>query len=142
MQFYTKKRKTPVINIISLIDIFCILLIFSLVTTTFKKNEPVVQIDLPESATAKVVTEKRVEPIVITATKEQKLAIAGQPIAITDLAAKLKELKPNTPQGFVLKADKGVTLEFFVKITDASTEAGIGNLNLQTDQSPKPPNIP
>lgn len=138
MQFYTKKRKTPIINIISLIDIFCILLIFSLATTTFRKKEPVVEIALPESASGKEVPQKTVEPILITATKDQKLTIAGEPILIADLAAKLKELKPTSPQGFVLKADKGITLEFFVKITDASTQAGIENLNLQTDDIKTP----
>lgn len=139
MQFYTKKRRTPIINIISLIDIFCILLIFSLATTTFKKSEPVVQIDLPESASAKETTEKRVEPVVITATKDLSLTIDGQSVPITGLGAKLKELKPNTPQGFVLKADKGVPLGFFVKVLDASREAGIDNLNLQTDEVKTPP---
>jgi len=141
MQFYTKKRKTPIINIISLIDIFCILLIFSLVTTTFRKNEPVVQIDLPDSSSAKVVEEKRVEPIAITATKDLKLTVDGKAADISQLAAQLKELKPNSPQGFVLKADKDVPVGFFVKILDASKEAGIENLNLQTDV-PKPPTNP
>jgi biopolymer transport protein ExbD len=141
MQFYTKKRKQPIINIISLIDIFCILLIFSLVTTTFRKNEPVVQIDLPNSASAKVVPAKTVEPVVITANKELNLTIAGQTIPITELSAKLKELQPKTPQGFVLKMDKSVPIEFFVKVLDASKEAGIENLNLQTDEA-KPPVVP
>jgi biopolymer transport protein ExbD len=139
MQFYTKKRKTPIINIISLIDIFCILLIFSLVTTTFKKSEPVVQIDLPESATGKETTEKRVEPVTITATKDLSLTIGGKPITIETLSGMLKEMKPDTPQGFVLKADKGVPLGFFVKILDASKAAGIDNLNLQTDEAKTPP---
>jgi biopolymer transport protein ExbD len=49
MAFYTKVKRPPVINIISLIDILCILLIFFVVTTEFKKNEAQVQIQLPES---------------------------------------------------------------------------------------------
>lgn len=139
MQFYTKKRKVPIINIISLIDIFCILLIFSLATTTFKKSEPVVQIDLPESASGKEVEQKTTAPVVITVTKDQKIVIQGSPLEISALASRLKELKSQTPQGFVLKADKGIPLGFFVKVLDASKEAGIDNLNLQTEEAKTSP---
>ncbi len=52
MRFYTRKRRAPSIIIVSLIDILAILLIFFIVTTTFRKNQPQLQINLPESKTA------------------------------------------------------------------------------------------
>ena len=39
MNFYTKKRRMPQVIIVSLIDIFAILLIFVIVTTTFKGKQ-------------------------------------------------------------------------------------------------------
>ena len=48
MRFYTKRRKMPSITIVSLIDILAILLIFFIVTTTFKDKLPQLQINLPE----------------------------------------------------------------------------------------------
>ena len=39
MNFYPKRRRVPQIMIVSLIDIFAILLIFVIVTTTFKVPE-------------------------------------------------------------------------------------------------------
>src|SRR4051812_7717133 len=53
MNFYKRKRRMPTVIIVSLIDIFAILLIFVIVTTTFKRTQPAVIIKLPESSTAK-----------------------------------------------------------------------------------------
>ena len=53
MKFAVRKRRAPVIIIVSLVDILIILLIFFVVSTTFKKDQPEVQINLPESKTAK-----------------------------------------------------------------------------------------
>src|SRR5438552_16932643 len=53
MKFSVRKRRAPVIIIVSLVDILIILLIFFVVSTTFKKDQPDVQINLPESKTAK-----------------------------------------------------------------------------------------
>ncbi len=53
MKFAVRKRRAPVIIIVSLVDILIILLIFFVVSTSFKKDQPEVQINLPESKTAK-----------------------------------------------------------------------------------------
>ena len=52
MNFYQRKRRMPAVIIVSLIDIFAILLIFVIVTSTFKRPQPAVTIKLPESTTA------------------------------------------------------------------------------------------
>ena len=52
MKFAVRKRRAPSIIIVSLVDILTILLIFFVVSTTFKKDQPEVQINLPESKTA------------------------------------------------------------------------------------------
>lgn len=40
MQFYTRKRRAPFINIVSLVDILAILLIFSLSPRISEKTNP------------------------------------------------------------------------------------------------------
>ena len=52
MKIAVRKRRAPSIIIVSLVDILTILLIFFVVSTTFKKDQPEVQINLPESQTA------------------------------------------------------------------------------------------
>ena len=46
MKFAVRKRRAPSIIIVSLVDILTILLIFFVVSTTFKKDQPEVQINL------------------------------------------------------------------------------------------------
>ena len=55
MRFYTRKKRSPQLIIVSLIDILAILLIFFIVSTTFRKEQPRLQINLPESQSAEVV---------------------------------------------------------------------------------------
>src|SRR4029078_1965544 len=52
MNFSVRNRRAPAILIVSLVAILIILLIFFGVSTTFKKDQPEVQINLPESKTA------------------------------------------------------------------------------------------
>lgn len=133
MQFYTRKRRPPAINIVSLIDILCILLIFFIVTTTFRKEEPEVKIDLPRSTQAQE-TDRADDPFVLYVSKEGKIFLRDQEIPLTDLASQLRQLRARKPsQDFVLRADEGVPLGLFVGILDASKEAGIENLGLTTE---------
>ena len=65
MQFYTRKRRNLFVNVVSLIDILAILLIFFIVTTTFRKKQPQVQINLPDSKEAETSSAPSTEPVVL-----------------------------------------------------------------------------
>ena len=52
MKIAVRKRRAPSIIIVSLVDILTILLIFFVVSTTFKRDQPEVQINLPDSKTS------------------------------------------------------------------------------------------
>ncbi|MDR1305174.1 MAG: biopolymer transporter ExbD [Verrucomicrobiales bacterium] len=141
MQFYTKRRRMPVINVVSLIDVFCLLLIFYIVTTTFKKAEPAVQIRVPESAAAQAETPAR-EPVVIYATKAQELYLGEEKIPLARLGEALKARKAQAAAGFSLKADTDVPLGFFVKVMDAAKQAGITDLSMYTEEPQASPAAP
>ena len=51
MDFQQEQTESPEINLAPLIDVVFILLIFFMVTTTFKENESEIQINLPEATT-------------------------------------------------------------------------------------------
>ncbi|MFZ5806082.1 MAG: ExbD/TolR family protein [Verrucomicrobiota bacterium] len=135
MQFYTRRKRIPTINIVSLIDVMTILLIFFVVTTTFKKDQPKVQIDLPESTKAEKSLKKN-EPVTIYVSKDEKISVgAEQNVPLENLARILKAKKSTMQEPlFALEADKEVPLGFFVKVLDASKEAGIENLSLHTKE--------
>jgi len=135
MRFYTKQRRSPVINVVSMIDILCILLIFFIVTSTFKKVEPQVNIKLPESTTGKKEDQAQ-KPIIIYATKTQRVYVGDQEIPLSTLTSILKaELAREPSAFFALKADTEIPLGFFVKVTDAAKQAGVTNLTMYTQEA-------
>lgn len=135
MNFYIRKKRPLVINVVSLIDILILLLIFFIVTTTFKKADTQLQINLPQSATGKK-GEGNDTLVLVYATKDQKVLVGDQATKLEMLVEVLKNKKVSSPQAsFALKADKDVPLGFFVKVLDASTQAGIPNISLFTEET-------
>jgi biopolymer transport protein ExbD len=126
--FYTRKRRAPVVIIVSLIDILAILLIFFIVTTTFKQNLPQLKIALPESKTA-AAAELPQEPAILEVKDEQTLQLDGRPVTLEGLAAALREQNEAQPdRGIALQADEAVPFRVIVRVIDALREAGIRNL--------------
>jgi biopolymer transport protein ExbD len=129
MRFYVKRRKTPQIIIVSLIDIFAILLIFFIVTTTFKTAQSQLSINLPEAKTANQGNSTQ-EPLVLAITPDEKLYLGDKQLASVDeLAAQLKDHQEKSPnQPVAMSASKEVSFGFLVQVLDALKQAGIKNL--------------
>jgi len=109
-----------------MIDILVILLIFFIATTTFRgKPKTHLKISLPES---QAIGASAAQPEVrtsITITKEQKLFLDGEPVAVEKLAEKLTALKQSKPAAKLeLEADTGAALGVLVKVWDALRAAG------------------
>ncbi|MEM6885218.1 MAG: biopolymer transporter ExbD [Verrucomicrobiota bacterium] len=139
MQFYSRPKRPLSINIVSMIDILSILLIFFIVTTTFKKEEPRVEINLPESTTAQ--EESAVDdPTVIFITKDNQIFIGNSETTLKMFPKELEALIAKNPQiKFTLEADEEIQLGFFVKIMDAAKEAGLNDLSLNTRKPEEAP---
>ena len=134
MTFYRRKRRMPQVIIVSLIDIFAILLIFVIVTTTFKRAQPVVTIKLPESKSA-VVAAKSDEPVVLSISPDEQLFLDQKPVALDALKAALAPLLERTPPPpLALKADTKVSYGFLIKVLDALRDAGVkGSMSAFTE---------
>ena len=135
MNFHPRKRRMPQVIIVSLIDIFAILLIFVIVTTTFKTAQPQVTIKLPESKSA-VSNEKAPELGVLSISEKEEIFLDANPVALEDLARAVAQRLTDKPkQGLAMRADERVTYGFLIKVLDALKEAGVkGNLSAFTDR--------
>jgi len=135
MKFYARPRRTPQVIIVSLIDIFAILLIFVIVTTTFKKLQPEVTIKLPESKSA-VSADSSEEPVVLSVTDDEEIFLDAKKVSLDELTAAVQKLiaekgRPN----LAMKADKKVSYGFLIQVLDALKEAGVkGNLSAFTER--------
>jgi biopolymer transport protein ExbD len=129
MKFYTKRRRTPQVIIVSLIDIFAILLIFVIVTTTFKKAQPQVTIKLPESKSA-VASDKASEPTVLSISASEEIFLGEKKVALEELAPSVAALIAGDARlSLAMSADERVSYGFLIKVLDALKEAGVkGNL--------------
>ena len=117
----------------TLIDILAILLIFFIVTTTFKQKESLVKVNLPTSSemNAEVTDEVRT---VLSLSKDGGIALGDQVVSQEDLSKTLLEFKQANPEAKLeLKADEGAPLGSMVGVWDAATKAGleIGDLPLR-----------
>ncbi|HUE96171.1 MAG TPA: biopolymer transporter ExbD [Longimicrobiaceae bacterium] len=124
MQFYTRKRANPVVPIVSLIDILAILLIFFIVTTTFKERKALLAIDLPATKSLVSAMESR-ERLTIAVTRDSEIYLDTEPVKLEDLEGILGMLKAESDRAKLeLKADETVELGLLVRIWDAITGAG------------------
>jgi biopolymer transport protein ExbD len=129
MKFFTKKRRTPVPVILPLIDILAILLIFFIVTTTFKKNLPQLVINLPDSRTAVEAPALEQEPVVLRVKGEQEITLDDQPVTLEGLPEALRRTTQEQPgRQIAMQADREAAFGVVVQILDALKEAGIKNI--------------
>jgi biopolymer transport protein ExbD len=129
MRFYTRKRRSPSIIIVSLIDILAILLIFFIVTTTFRKNQPQLQINLPESKTAEQTPAEKQEPAVLRVKSAEQISLDEKPVTLETLAEALKSLRTQAPsRPIAMQADREAPFGVIVKVLDALRDAGIRNI--------------
>jgi len=134
MRFYVKHKRTPQIIIVSLIDIFAMLLIFFIVTTTFKTAQSALSINLPESKTASQ-SNNPTQPVVLAITSQEEIFLGDRQLSIEDLAPALKELQEKDPKRpLAMSASKDVSFGFLVQILDSLKQAGIKNLPTFTQQ--------
>ena len=126
MRFYTRKRRAPSIIIVSLIDILAILLIFFIVTTTFRKNQPQLQINLPESKSAEQAPAEKDEPVVLSVKNADEISLDGKPVTLDLLADALKTVRAQAPaRPIAMQADREAPFGVVVKVLDALKDAGI-----------------
>ncbi|CAN5645276.1 biopolymer transporter ExbD [soil metagenome] len=127
MKIAVKKRRAPSIIIVSLVDIFTILLIFFVVSTTFKREQPEVQINLPESQTASSAPAER-EHAIVSVSETDEVSLDGKPLPVEDLQRAITELPANRKSALALQADRKASFGTIIKVMDALKLAGVTNL--------------
>jgi biopolymer transport protein ExbD len=138
MTFYTRKRRAPSVIIVSLIDILAILLMFFIVTTTFQRNQPQLQINLPESKSAEQAPAENNRPLVLRIKSADQITLDDKPVTLEALADAIKSLREKTPaRPIAMQADREAPFGVVVKALDALRDAGIKNIPAFTQPEEK-----
>jgi len=127
MNFAVRKRRAPLIIIVSLVDILIILLIFFVVSTTFKKDQPEVQINLPESKTAQK-RPSELEHAIVSIDQNDEIKLDGRAISVDELETAVRDLPEARKSTLALEADRKASFGTIIKIMDALKVGGVRNL--------------
>ncbi|MDQ6810124.1 MAG: biopolymer transporter ExbD [Verrucomicrobiota bacterium] len=127
MKIAVRKRRAPSIIIVSLVDILTILLIFFVVSTTFKKDQPEVQINLPESKTS-TKAPAETEHAIVSVDQNDDVKLDGKTIGVEQLEGAVRELAATRRSTIALQADKKASFGMIIKVMDALKLAGVKNL--------------
>ena len=133
MNFAVRKRRAPLIIIVSLVDILIILLIFFVVSTTFKKDQPEVKINLPESKTAKKLPAE-LEHVIVSIDQNDEIKLDGRAMGVEELENAVRDLPEARRATLALQADKKASFGTIIKVMDALKLAGVRNLPAFTNE--------
>lgn len=130
------------INITPLTDVFLVLLIIFMVTSTAlveteKASRSGVKVTLPKSQTAGPVTKRRTDPI-LTITKNNELFVFNKKVAPDQLEAELKKAFAEVGSDTLLiRGDKNVYLGAAVDIMSVARRSGAAHIAILTQAEEK-----
>jgi len=136
MRFHEKKRtRTPAVIIVSLIDVLLVVLIFLMVTTTAKKMEPSLKLNLPVSKEAKPGPSEVKPFVILVATNFPFFFIGERATTIDKLQSELTDAVKKDPGLKVsVRADRNAPFGEIVKIIDATKVAQVGSLDFTMEK--------
>ena len=144
MRFLVRKRRSaPVIIIVALIDVLIVLVIFLLVTTTFKQ-QPALNLTLPESTSAVKSGASENPPLLVSMDKDGALrfGLDKTPVTLEDLQGRLTEgaekarSEKHDPK-MVIMADQATPWSKIVSVMDAGAKAKIKSISAVTKANGK-----
>ncbi len=120
------------ITVIPLIDLFMVILVFFMLTTTFNR-ETVFFVDLPQTKDAQGLG-KDVKQLTLAIGSEGELAMNGQKITLDGVKSYLDQLKQNGKKDIpvLIRADQRVTHGKVVDVIDVIQAAGFSNMGIMT----------
>ena len=132
MKFYTRRRVSPVITIVSLVDILTMVLMFFVYTTTFKTAQEQVKIVLPTVGSSGTATAETA-PVILAVTKEGGVFLDNQPIELDALGDAVRKLATDN-RALQMKADTDANFGRVMEVLDKLKLAGVANVSTLTQQ--------
>ncbi len=130
MQFRFRQKRKLFINVASLIDVVFLLLIFFMVSSTFRE-QPGLKLELPEAKTAEIGELKEYTLFIGT---DGKMFLNQDPVTFDNLEDALKAaLADMKERALVLKADREVQHGTVVRVMDIARQSGVKKLIIGTE---------
>ena len=132
MQFRSERREAPRLDMTPLIDVIFQLLLFFMLSTTFR-NTPSFEVQLPEVSSDQMIQEDHTWTVMVS--KDGKLSAQGSDFDKSQLFEKLQEqLKSNPQLSFIIEADEELSHGIVVDMMDIAQEAGVSSVQIGATQ--------
>ncbi len=118
------------LNLIPLIDIIMFLLIFFISTTSFVE-EPGVQVDKPQAASAKQLDKSS---IIFAVTSDGKIAYGGKEVGLGGVRPTVERLCAKEPLPVVIKADESARSGILIRVLDEAKLGGAKDVSIATEK--------
>ena len=129
MEFHQRRKPTPSVPILPLIDILTILLIFFVVTTQFKKKKHTLDVQLPMS-NGSPITLTISDTAILAITKEGQYSLNEVQVGSDELLKFLSFYKEDNPTAkFIIEQDKLTPEEYEVFAADMIHTAGFSDVS-------------
>ncbi|MEP6557465.1 MAG: biopolymer transporter ExbD [Burkholderiales bacterium] len=130
MNFRSRSRDEPEINLIPFIDVLLVVLIFLMLTTTYSKFTEL-QLQLPV-ASADAMADRPKE-IIVTVGSDGRYAVGAQRLADASVdtlaAAMVAAANGSTEPTVVVSADASATHQAVIKVLEAARRSGLTRLS-------------
>ena len=136
MRFLPRKnRNPPTVIVVALIDVLMVVLIFMVVSTTFK-NQAAVRLALPESSQSQQEPSVNRSLIVTVAKKPPYFYLGSVPIGEGALEEEIKKaLEVNPERQLSIRSDTDAPFGKIIKVMDAAKSAGVKGVKAFTRES-------
>ena len=135
MTFYRRRRVSPVITIVSLVDILTMVLMFFVYTTTFKTVTRQVEIKLPTVQNPGQATSDT-KPAFLAINKTGEVFLDDKPINVDELGDAVKKLR-DQGRSLAMRADDDAPFGKIMRVLDTLKGAGVQNIPALTRQPGK-----
>ena len=132
MQFGSQRRDAPRLDMTPLIDVIFQLLLFFMLSTTFR-NTPSFEVQLPEVSSDQMIQEDHTWTLMVSETGQ--LSSQTGILLKEDLEEVLKgELRTNPNLSLIIEADEALEHGVVVELMDIAQEAGIDAVQIGATQ--------
>jgi biopolymer transport protein ExbD len=140
MQFTPhKRRRAPSVIIVSLIDVLLVVLIFLMVSTTFKNAQASLKLTLPESKQAKTGPTESKPFTVSISSNSPHFYLEGHPVTMERLQKELFTASQRDPQlKLTIKADRHAPFGEYIRVIDAAQAAKVAGISVVTEKQKTP----
>jgi biopolymer transport protein ExbD len=126
-----RRRRRPFVQVVSLLDIFTILLFYFMLFTTFRSTPAGLNLNLPRAVTA---TTQAMRDLVISVDAQGRMYTGGDRVFASDITRITKDYLTRDPNLTVtIRADQATKYENVVTVIDATRAAGAFRLRLAAD---------